>query len=256
MKFRRKPEDILQEIGIYQPDDIDLELIAFMLGAEVKFSSLSDCEGYIIGCANKAIITINNDADPRRQRFSLGHELGHWVNDKGKNLTFRCDANDMKQWQLKKNDFRQHKEVRANQFSAELIMPGFLFTPQLANRDINFTSLKSISSEFRSSRTSTAIRIVELTDKPCMLICWASDGRRRWFSRSETLPEGIWPQRRVLRPNQTFASSDGDDVDADKWIEGDMASDHVVVESQFYNGFDWLTLLWWRDESQLLSEDE
>ncbi|EGG98314.1 hypothetical protein imdm_179 [gamma proteobacterium IMCC2047] len=49
MKFQRQPEDILKELGIYESKDIDLDLIAYSLNADVKRTNLSDCEGNIIG---------------------------------------------------------------------------------------------------------------------------------------------------------------------------------------------------------------
>ena len=252
MRYRQQPEDILKQIGIYDPDDIDLELVAHSLGAEVRIAPLSGCEGNIIGTTERAIITINGSAELPRQRFSLGHEIGHWVNDKGKNLTYRCSAEDMRQYQIRRDDFRQQKEVRANKFSAELMMPRYLFSPQLVGRPIIFDTVKALANDFRSSRTSSAIRLVEVTEYPCMLVCWGSSGARRWFVRSETVPEAIWPLRQLLCPKETLIQVDTQEVDADKWIDRDDACDYTLNESVFYNGYDYLSLLWWQDEEQLM----
>jgi len=252
MRFKQQPEDILKNIGIYDPDDIDLELVAYSLGAQVKIASLSGCEGNIIGTSERAIITINSSADSTRQRFSLGHEIGHWVNDKGKNLTYRCSAEDMRQHQIRRNDFRQHKEVRANKFSAELMMPKYLFGPQLVDCPITFESVKALANDFRSSRTSSAIRMVEVTEFPCMLVCWGSSGSRRWFVRSETVPEEIWPLRQLLKPKETLIQVGTQEVDADKWIDRANACDYTLKESVFFNGHDYLSLLWWQNEGQIL----
>lgn len=252
MRYRQQPEDILKQIGIYDPDDIDLELVAYSLGAEVKIAPLSGCEGNIIGTSERAIITINGSAELPRQRFSLGHEIGHWVNDKGKNLTYRCSAEDMKQHQNRRNDFRQQKEVRANNFSAELMMPRYLFVPKLVDCPITFESVEALANTFRSSRTSSAIRLVEVTDYPCMLVCWSLSGSRQWFVRSETVPEEIWPFRQILKPKEALIQVDTQEVDADKWIDRDNACDYTLNESVFFNGYDYLSLLWWQNEEQLM----
>ena len=252
MRYRQQPEDILKQIGIYDPDDIDLELVAYSLGAEVKIASLSGCEGNIIGTSERAIITINGSAELPRQRFSLGHEIGHWVNDKGKNLTYRCSAEDMRQYQIRRDDFRQQREVRANKFSAELMMPRYLFSPKLIDRPITFESVEALANSFRSSRTSSAIRLVEVTDYPCMLVCWSSSGARRWFVRSETVPEEIWPFRQLLNTKETLIPIDTQEVDADKWIDRENACDYTLNESVFFNGYDYLSLLWWQNEGQLV----
>lgn len=251
MRFKQQPDDILKRLGIYEPEDIDLELVAYSLNADVKRAALSDCEGNIIGTDEKAIITVNNDADPRRQRFSLGHELGHWINDRGKNLTYRCDTNDMRQRSMSKDNFRQQKEVRANQFSAELMMPNHIFGRYLSNLDITTDSVNYLANEFNVSLTSTAIRFVDLSDHPSMIVCWDKTGNRRWFHRNSIVPDSIWPHTRIMQPREAFAFSNGLEVDADKWINSEGSENYSIVESIFSNGHDILSLIWWKDESQL-----
>lgn len=255
MKFIQQPEVILQELGIDNPEDIDLDLIAYSLQAEVKRVSLSGCEGQIVGTSSQAIITINQDSSPERQRFSLGHELGHWVNDKGKKLPFQCTSSDMNQRSAARNDYRKQKEVRANAFSAELLMPRYMFMPIHRTAPLTGSTINELGARFEASRTSTAIRLVETSDRPCMITCWSRSGNRKWFFRSSTLPETIWPHKAILNPSQSLIESDGLEVDADKWIEGDNSEDYSIIESLFFNGYDYLVLLWWKDESSLIDED-
>jgi len=251
MRFKQQPEDILKCIGIYHPDDIDLELVAFSLGAKVKRASLTGCEGNIIGTNERAIITINSNADSKKQRFSLGHEIGHWVNDKGKNLTYRCTSEDMRQYQIRRNDFRQQKEVRANKFSAELVMPRFMFGPHMSEYPISFNSVKALANDFRVSIVSAAIRMVEITEYPSILVCWNKSGVRQWFVRSESVPEAVWPLQRLLKPKEVLVQVNVQEVDSDKWIDLDNANDYCLNESIFFNGYSFLSLLWWEDEKQL-----
>ena len=252
MKFKQQPDNILKRLGIYEPEDIDLDLVAYSLNADVKRSTLSDCEGNIIGTDENAIITVNIDANPRRQRFSLGHELGHWVNDRGKNLTYRCDTNDMRQRSMSKDNFRQQIEVRANQFSAELIMPMHIFGRYLDNIDITTDSVNYLANEFNVSRTSAAIRFVETCNNPCMLVCWDKNGKRRWFTKNSIVPDVIWPHSVITQSKTVLTESNGLEVDADKWIDSENAENYTVVESVFFNGYDFLSLIWWRCEEQLI----
>lgn len=255
MKFKQQPEEILKRLGIYHAKDIDLDLIAYSLNAEVKRMPLSNCEGNIIGTDKKAIITINQNASTERQRFSLGHETGHWVNDRNNNLTYRCDANDMRQRSIQKNNFRQQKEVRANQFSAQLIMPEHIVMPYLRHQNPTFDTVRLLASEFTVSLTSSAIRLVELSPLPCMLVCWSKQGHRRWFSRSKLVPESLWPHKVITKTHEFFASCNAQEVDADAWIDAETAADFTVVQSVFSNNYDLFSLLWWKNESQLLHSD-
>ena len=51
-------ERLLQELGITEPKEIDLEAVAFHLGARVRYRRLEGCEAQIIGRNDAAIITI------------------------------------------------------------------------------------------------------------------------------------------------------------------------------------------------------
>jgi len=252
MRFAQQPENILKEIGIHEPEDIDLDLVSFHLNAEVRRAGLNDCEGHILGTAEKALITINDNTDPRRQRFSLGHELGHWVNDRGKNLTYRCTTDDMRRRWGSTYSLRERIEARANSFSARLLMPDHILPRFQDGLDVTAGSIDRLASIFNVSRTSMAIRFVETSQLPCMLVCWSKNGSRRWFARNSIVPEHIWPHKKILNTTATFIQSNGQEVDADKWISTDSATDFSIIESVFTNGFDMLTLIWWKDEDQLL----
>jgi hypothetical protein len=84
-----QPEEILSLLGITEPADIDVGAIAYACGATIVKEPLTCCEANIIGRGDKAIITINNKSIPGRQRFSAGHELGHWMKDRGESA-FGC----------------------------------------------------------------------------------------------------------------------------------------------------------------------
>lgn len=256
MKFKRDPEHILREVGIDSPYEIDLDLIAFDLNATVKRDRLLGCEGQIVGTDNRAIITINNESTLRRQRFSLGHEIGHWINDRGKNLSYRCTNSDMRQHTLSRHDFKQQKEVRANRFAAELLMPSYLLKRYLPAREISVSTVNYLSQLFDVSRTSASIRLVEVSDLPCMLVCWDKQGRRKWFSRNPIVPDSIWPHRQILRPSEVFGDSNALTVDADRWIDGAAAENFTIIESQYTNGYDQFSLIWWLDESALNDEPD
>ena len=84
-------ERLLQELGITEPTEINLEAIAFHLGARVRYRKLEGCEARIIGRNDAAIITIGKDCSDRRKRFSLAHEIGHWTHHKGQTLVCRIE---------------------------------------------------------------------------------------------------------------------------------------------------------------------
>jgi hypothetical protein len=84
-------EAFLQELGITEPEEIDLEAITYDVGARVRIRPLCGCEAHILGCGGQAIITVKQVSSARRKRFSIAHELGHWRFHRGKTLVCHVD---------------------------------------------------------------------------------------------------------------------------------------------------------------------
>lgn len=249
------PEDLLHELGVAEPQDLDIEAIAYYCGAEVRYAPLSVCAARIIGTGDRAIITIDaSQGTPARQRFSIGHELGHWMRDRGRSA-YLCEPKDMNSpWRG-----RTDRESLANQYAADLLMPRFLFKPRSANLDMTFTTVRFLADEFRTSRTATAVRLVELGSYPAMLICHGREGRR-WFSRGVDVPDSLWPTKELSHETAAFELLFGDrvqqtprEVDADAWVSHRDSYRYSVVEDSIKVADDAIvTLIWWKDESQLL----
>jgi len=84
-------ERVLQELGITDPREIDLEAIAWHLGVRIKLAELDGCEARIIGYHCRAIIRVDSRSRPRRRRFSIAHELGHWRHHRDRMLVCRAE---------------------------------------------------------------------------------------------------------------------------------------------------------------------
>jgi hypothetical protein len=256
----KAPAALLDELGITEPSDIAIEAIAQHCGATIVYETLDGCEARILGCGDRAIITINADASRERQRFSAGHELGHWMRDRGQ-VAFACtDRNFVREW----GD--DNPERRANRYAVDVLLPRKLFEKAARGRPPTFESARALSGLFETSLTSTAIRLVELGDSPAMIVCSDSPGRQ-WFFRSPSIPETLWPLTKPgagslaakLLAGTLARSPSPEAVDADEWIDQAGAASYTLIEDSLRtrSGFV-LTLLWWKDEAQLLdgSDDE
>jgi Zn-dependent peptidase ImmA (M78 family) len=145
-------ERLLQEMGITEPQEIDLEVIAFHLGACVRYRKLQGCEARIIGCNDAAIITINEDCSYRRKQFSLAHEIGHWIHHKGQTLVCRVEES--------RPQDKMSPERIANNYAADLLMPRYLFRPAARRYPkLNFKTVGDMADIFQTSRPATAIRL-------------------------------------------------------------------------------------------------
>lgn len=254
-------ESLVKDLGITEPAEIDIEAIAYYCGAKVRYRELTGCEASIVGANQQAIITVNSRSRLERQRFSVGHELGHWMLDRGReNIGKWCQQKDIgAQW-----SFRADPEARANAFAANLLMPEYLFAPLVLNRPITFETVLTISSLFRTSLTATAIRLVKLGSYPAMAVCH-SKARREWFVPGPDVPDNFYPHRVLDKESEAFDIINGakgnmcepTETPADIWIDKKNAEDYVLIEQSVKITDDLvLTILWWKNEAQIIDATE
>jgi hypothetical protein len=139
-----------------------------------------------------------------------------------------------------------------------------MFKPTAKNKELTFKTVRELCATFQTSLTATAIRLVELGSFPAIVVCSSKEGRK-WFVRGPDVPEVLWLKETpgaytdaydILRGCKSVGEVD---VQADGWITHpdshrySIREDSVKINSELV-----LSLLWWKDESQLLdlSEDE
>ncbi len=248
-------ESLLSELGICEPKDIDVEAIAYYCGAVVRYCQLTSCAARIIGTSSRAVITVDNSISLwSRQRFSIGHELGHWQFDRGK-AAHLCQVKDFTGKWGNKTD----PESRANQFAANLLMPTSIFQPLAEGHEMTFRSVEELTDLFETSRTATAIRLIQKGSYPAMLVCYGVEGRR-WFVRGPDVPYEIWPVNELNHSTSAFEVLFGGkkqpasiEIDANYWISHREAWRYSIFEDSVKILDDAvLTMLWWKNEQQLL----
>lgn len=251
------PEQILADLGIRDPDDLDVEAIAEHCGATIWYRPLYGCEARIIGFHDRAIIAINANSPRARQRFSGGHELGHWMCDRGQ-VGFRCDHGD-----YLKGLWAANPETRANRFASDLLLPTGMFQPRARGLPVTFASVRKLADTFQMSLTATAIRLVEYGGLPSMLVHNSSQ-KREWFVASAGVSGRLWPVARPEEGSTAFSlltnATEGKgpiDVRCDHWINHPRAEHYWIKEDSLrLKEGTVLSLLWWEDEKQLLDLDE
>jgi Zn-dependent peptidase ImmA (M78 family) len=96
---------------------VDVNGIAEALGVTVLHHDLGDdVSGMLIAKKERAVIVVNSMHHANRQRFSLAHELGHYVlhRQKEPEVFHRDEVSALGTSRL---------EIEANTFAAELLMP-------------------------------------------------------------------------------------------------------------------------------------
>jgi hypothetical protein len=244
-------EELLRKFAITDPAEIDLDTIAFDCGAEIAETALKGCEAHIVGVGARAVITIDRHASPTRKRFSIAHELGHWMRHRGRIMA--CEARNIdKPWST------LDPEAVANSFAAELTLPGYLFRPKVDGEPISFATVEEIERVFAVSRCAAALRLVDLGSYDAMLLRHNGRGERMWFHGSRRVDGKLWPAKTLSRDSDAFdilnngkGSQRPLKVDADDWINHPRARDYMIREHSITYGDGILTLLWWDDPSMV-----
>lgn len=148
-------EQLLLDLGITEPEEIDLEVIAHMVEASVRYRPLTDGDARIVGLGDRAVITIDADASPVRQRFSIAHELGHWHHHRGQRLVCRgADVID--------TAATVGAEREADRYAASLLMPRFLVGPMIAELPMSMVLVDEVADLFRVSTMAAILRLVDI----------------------------------------------------------------------------------------------
>lgn len=230
-------ERLLQDLGVTEPDEIDLEAIAYYVNARVRYRALDGCEARIIGKGDAAIITVNTSSTHRRKRFSIAHELGHWHHHRGQCLACRVE-------EYRPRSSALSPERTANGYAADLLMPYYLFRPLARKQSkLTFKAVTALADVFNASKPATAIRLVESDHSPALLICHGPDGRK-WFTRAPSVPKRWFPQDNLHADSYAFAIQFGakpDDpmphkIGADAWFDRRDAERFEVFEQTIKTG--------------------
>lgn len=254
----RSPATLLRELGITDPEDIKIEAIAEYSNATVVYEPLKGSAARILGFGDRAFITVDSQSRRERQRFSAGHELGHWMLDRGRVASFVCTEQVFAtEWNS------DNPERRANRYATELLLPELMFVPRAKCLEITFETVRSLAAIFQTSLTATAIRLVELGSFPAIVVCHTSQ-QRRWFVRGPDVPNVIRLREKpgaytvaydLLRGSAT--NEGPTDVQADDWLTHPDSRRYLLREDSIRIGdYYVLSLLWWKDERQLLDLEE
>lgn len=133
------------------------------------------------------VILANTQRGDRRARFTVAHELGHFLmerhvpSDEG---GFRCMAFDMRERRKAERHYRQ--EAEANRFAIELLAPAHLAVPLLVDPP-DLRQALSMRDLLDLSLEACVRRQIELADQTLAAI-WSHEGRVRYPVRSRAFP--------------------------------------------------------------------
>jgi hypothetical protein len=190
-----RAQKLLDRFGLNRPSEIVLEDIAYALGIEVIYGPLTGADAHLVRVGNKGGITISERiAERGRQRFAIGHEVGHWELHAGRTQVFLCTAEDLRDYQS------SPEEIEANIFSSELLMPMRMMLPKYRTIAPGLEVPEDIAGRFDVSLTAATLRYVSKFNLPLM-VAFSSQGRVSWWRRNDEHMEYLF-----LEPAQPLSA--------------------------------------------------
>lgn len=185
------PEKLIGVILKHHPDwtaPVPVEELALKVGI-VEFRELEadKFEGALLTNAekNSGIILTKTGARCERRRFTIGHELGHFLMPSHKGNR-QCTAADLREGR-RDNDHRR-QEAEANRFAAGLLMPKPWFTRDMNKLgDADVMHVQTLAKRYQTSLEATINRYIELTDDICAYV-FSKDGVIRYIRRTDSFP--------------------------------------------------------------------
>ena len=155
---------LLKKFNVNEPP-IDVDFIAKEIGIDLFYEYLPDDISGILNIEQnkKPIIIINSEHHKNRKRFSIAHEIGHYILHKNNGIHI-----DKKSF-LRDNKSSQALysiEIEANKFAAELLMPIELLKKEIENIEdiIDFEEdiISELAKKFEVSTTAMGIKFQSL----------------------------------------------------------------------------------------------
>ncbi len=153
---REKALNILQMFRIKVPP-VDVEKIAALLGFKVIPFDFPETTSAVIRIEGSSkVIGVNKNHAPVRQRFSIAHELGHYLSG---HENFTHEKKIVVDPDKRYLDPEHQQEQEADEFAAELLMPEFMLKDDANSKNLNIIEL---AKKFNVSEQAMTIQVVNL----------------------------------------------------------------------------------------------
>ncbi|HEX5058140.1 MAG TPA: ImmA/IrrE family metallo-endopeptidase [Kofleriaceae bacterium] len=247
-RARQAARALSRRFGVTAPEHINIEVFAARLGATVTVGPLEGAIAQLVRVGSHVHIVVSERVtDDCAIRFSIAHELGHFVlghpsrppSELCGGVRPRAGASDARNY-----------ELEANAFAGELLMPSHLLQRWCEVSPVSMEIPRRIAREYNVSILASAIQFAELSSERCAAVFSA---RREvvWSASSATFEREI-PRGRRIDPHSVawdfYVRGELDDcaqpVPADAWLDTSIEVDiveHSIASPQHGTV---LSLLW------------
>lgn len=166
-KIRELRDRLLEKYGVTRPAT-PMVKIAEGEGLRIERREFEDdWSGFLLRGSDKAIIGVNAKHGVNRQRFTIAHELGHFLLHDGETLhvdkSFKINFRD-----VNSSLGTGIEEIESNTFAAYLLMPESFLMPDVREEhlDINDESaIAELAKRYQVSAQAMTFRLMNLVNE-------------------------------------------------------------------------------------------
>jgi len=164
--IEKHAEKILRDTRAWQAP-VPIDVVAQRLGLKTEESVLGDdISGLLVVERGRGAIGYNSAHARVRQRFTIAHELGHYVLHVGTSTQSRLFIDRYVAFRDDESSAgSDREEVEANAFGAALLMPGPLVRAEIRQHDLDLDDeddLTALAKRFHVSSSAMSYRLVNL----------------------------------------------------------------------------------------------
>jgi hypothetical protein len=159
---------------------------------EIREESLRNFEAALLTTPERGrgSILINRDSSSQRRRYSVGHELLHFLNPWHEPTSpdgFQCSRQDMIETKRSARDLHRRQEAEANEFAIELLAPPARVAPYVESSG-DLKQALAMAKDLDISREAAARRYVALHEER-LAVVFVNGGKVRYAEPSTGFPK-------------------------------------------------------------------
>ncbi|WP_286727658.1 MULTISPECIES: ImmA/IrrE family metallo-endopeptidase [Sphingobacterium] len=193
-----------------------------------------------------------NIINSKRGRFTLAHELGHYLIDEHRiALKYGMISSHQSKNGLLNKDLI---ELEADYFASCVLMPEALFKDSCARRKFSFTLIQELSNIFQVSIMAVILRFIEVGSREFLVVI-SKNNVIRWYAKSHDFQKvsfkfkinSILPKGSIsaLFKSNSDLLTEIEIMDTDVWFINRYYSDTIYEQCYYSEINDYLiTLIW------------
>jgi len=158
-------EELVSKYQIESPP-VDIEMLATKVGIKEIHKADISIDGFLLPTQGGFVLTINKNSHPIRQRFTCAHEIAHTYFEPLDCELRRTDNQESITQKVRDSELEHLCDIAAT----HMLMPDKMFRQASLKLSTSIEAISILANVFQTSIPSTAIRFVDTSRMPTILI--------------------------------------------------------------------------------------